>query len=476
MSYRTKDQAASLRALTDRPVKLIEATAAEQELIIALAHDHDNTRGIYAQCVAAGIEDRDFSVLKGEHHAIWMGMKLLQKRGTPITQATLLRELRRSQVDESVDYEVVLRQLYSQEPRWDLVETSIEEVRQAGIQRYIQIESLQLLHGASRLDAGMISSRLSKLSEQTIASASESIDLSGGIDAYRAHIHHTFSRSMQGQGATLRTPLKRLNRVFAGGFEPGRYILIGGPPKAGKTKLATYIAWHLMRDCAAVVDWFSTEMTLPMMIAALMGPAAKVPFYQAYSAEPTNDDVTYARGQREDAVAALGPVINRGVAAITAAPGTFHYRMVGGDVSVQAIESTIKRRVIEMEARGDKRPYIAFVDYVQGVPSGERLGSERDEIRATSMMLNAIAKRLNVPVVGIYHTGRGSDAAYGSSQLEKDADITVVIKAGTEQDKRPDDWRAVEATFNRHDQCRRCELRADLSRAIFEEWNDDNIR
>lgn len=467
-------EAQQIQRLIDRPVTLINSIHAEQELLRALAQDTSPEHLVYSTAMAGGIQARDFSPTSDWHRPLWQAIEGLIKRERPVTQATLLSYLRQHPTPNPVDYERLLSELYAQPAQQEHIQANIDEVKQAGIQRYIQIESLTLLHGAQKLDADKLSSRLAQLSEQSVGARQESTSLTDGVERFRAHLNGRLPRALEGKGARLSLPNKDLGEMWAGGFEPGRYYLLGGPPKAGKTKLATHMIWQLMYHCGAVIDWFSTEMTLEMTIASLLGPAADIPFRQAYTLEPSQDDVRAAGADRPRAVAQIAKQISDGMRILTNSGGDLHHRMVGGDVTVRAIEATVKRRLMEMSARGDKRPYMVVVDYVQGLSTGDNLGSERDEIRNVSLALNALAKHRDVPVLGLYHTNRNDPLqAYGSAQLEKDGDVTNVI---TIREDMPKNHRELVTTYSRHHEPGRLELDCDLARARFKTWQHEQPR
>lgn len=464
-------EAQQIQRLIDKPVKLIDSIHAEQELLRALVQDTSPEHLVYSAAISGGIQDRDFTPTSDWHRPLWLAVEGLIKRNRPVTQATLLSYLRQHPMPNPVDYERLLGELYAQPAREDLIQTHIDEVKQAGLQRYVQVESLTLAHSAQQMTSDRISSRLAKISEQSATTRHESTSLSDGVELYREHLNGRLPRALEGKGARLALPLHELNEAWAGGFEPGRYYLLGGPPKAGKTKLATWMIWQLMYRCGAVVDWFSTEMTLEMTIASLLGPAAGLPFRQAFALEPSNDDVREAGGDRPRAVAALAKSISDGMRILTNSGGDLHHRMVGGEVSVRAIESTVKRRLMEMSARGDHRPYMVVVDYVQGLSTGDNLGSERDEIRNVSLALNALAKQKDVPILGLYHTNRNDPLqAYGSAQLEKDGDVTNVITIREDMAKN---HRELVTTYSRHHEPGRIELDCDLARARFTSWQQE---
>lgn len=467
----TRDEAQAIKALIERPVQLTDSIAAEQGLLRALAQDTHGEHQAFALTIAGGVQDRDFTPTSAWHRQLWVAIKALQQRGVPCNHATLLRELRKTQpADSRIDYDALLSELYAVEADWSSLDAYIEEVREAGIQRYVQIESLTLLHGARRMDAAMLSSRLAALSERTVSNKSISTSLDEGLDELRTHWYERYDDVIHDRGAALRTPLQGINDAFVD-FEPGMFLLLGGAPKAGKTKLATWMAWHFIHDCGAVVDWFSTEMSRKATFCSLMGPSHGLTLRQALHLKPTEDDMRACRGDRHAAAAMVAKAATDAARDYRTLQGTIHHTMVGGDVSVRTIEATIKRRRIEMSAREDKRPYIAIVDYLQGVPSGDNLGSERDEIRQVSLLLNAVTNQLNVPMLALYHTNRNSPLqAYGSAQMEKDADSSNVIQAVEGQ---PDDYRELVGTWNRHAQSKVVRLRANLAHARFEMWPED---
>lgn len=444
------------------PLKLVTNLEAERAVLEALCHDPDKTAWI--ACSREAVSDLDFATQEPYHRHAYRCIAALHRAGAPVTPATLLAELRRSAApSQGYDLDHVVKTLFAAAPGQHLAD-AIRELKRAGAARRAQVECLTLMQGAHVMDVERLSSRLGELSHGVgagLESDAHSLSSDGGrLSAHWAAIVQQRS-DPEGQ---LKTGVPCFDEMWAGPLVGGRYYMLGGPPKSGKTKLATWMAWQMLSKRQAVIDWFSVEMTFEMTVCSLMGPGWGLTMDQAYSLKPSLADQRLHGGDFE-ATLALVETVDRCRRELIAMPGELHHRMVGSGVTCEHIVAQIQRRLIEREATGDKRPYIVIVDYLQDVPSGKRGLDERLEISTTSTMLRAACKQHNVPILGIFHTQEASPIkAFGSSKLSKDADVFNVITSSEEEPSE----RWLQTVLSRHHMPGApLKLGADLARARF---------
>lgn len=444
-------------------VKLVTNLEAERAVLEALCHDPDKSAWI--ACTREAVSDLDFSTSEPYHRHAYRCIAALHRAGAPVTAATLLAELRRS-ADPAQGYNLdhVVKLLFEAMPQPEHLPDSIRELKRAGAARRVQVECMTLMQGAHVMDTERLSSRLSSISHGLDVSAQQEVhSLSNDGGRLNAHWARVVKRRSDPEGQLI-TGYESFDEMWAGGLMDGLYYMLGAPPKAGKTKLATWMAWHYLFMRHAVIDWFSVEMTFEMTVCSLMGPGWGLTMDQSYNLKPSMADQRLHGGDF-DASLALMRSVDQYRRELIAMPGELHHRMVGGDVTCEHIVSQIQRRTIERAASGDKRPYLAIVDYIQDIPSGKRGLDERLEISTTSTMLRAACKQYEVPILGIFHTQETNPTkAFGSSKLSKDADVFNIIT--TSEDDPSERW--LQTILSRHHMPGApLKLGADLARARF---------
>jgi len=457
-----RDQRKAEQMFKAGQIKLVHNPEAEHAVLVALCQDPD--RSAWITCTREAVSDMDFGTKQPYHRHAYRCIATLHGAGAPIAPATLLSELRRTaDPKQPFNLEELVKLLYAAPPTPHLVE-NLRELKRAGVARRTQIECMTLIQSAHVMDHESLSSRLNAISQDLdIGSAQEAVSLAADGGRLGAHWRGVLEHHANPKGQ-LNTGIPSFDRMWAGSLIGGRYYMLGGPPKSGKTKLATWMAWHYYAHRSAVIDWFSVEMTFEMTVCALMGSGWGLTMDQAFNLEPTLADQRRYGGDFQARCALAETVAQRRQELITM-PGDFHHRMVGGDVTCEHIVAQIQRRHIEREATGDRRPYLAIVDFLQDVPSGKRGLDERMEISATSTMLRSACKHFKIPILGIFHTQEANPTkAFGSSKLSKDADVFNTIEG--QEDSPGERW--LKTILSRHHMpTPALRLGADLSCARF---------
>lgn len=199
--------------------------------------------------------------------------------------------------------------------------------------------------------------------------------------------------------AGLSTGLRDLDSVL-GGLRPGNLCIIAGRPGMGKTAMAMNIAQH--QSCPTAV--FSLEMSELELVGRMVATLGV-----------DYERITTPRKHQD-----FEPITQ----ALARLPKTMHICDKGG----QTIDE------IEAESYRLKQAHgigLVAVDYLQIVRAkGER---EYDVVSAVSRRLKAMAKRLELPVVGVAQLNRSVETRGGpprprisdlreSGQIEQDAD------------------------------------------------------
>ena len=228
----------------------------------------------------------------------------------------------------------------------------------------------------------------------------------------------------EGGLAGISTGLTDLDKKL-GGLHSSDLLILAGRPSMGKTSLATNIAFNIAKSYkkglkpdgsdgaieGGVVGFFSLEMSAEQLAARILSEAAEVP-----SEQIRRGDMTEAEFRR----------FVEAAKALEACP--------------LYIDDTPSIPIAQLAARARrlKRTHgldLLIVDYVQLVrgTSDNRV----QEIGEISMGLKAIAKELNIPVVGLSQLSRQVESREDkrpqlsdlreSGSIEQDADVVMFV-------------------------------------------------
>ncbi|MEM8577515.1 MAG: replicative DNA helicase [Pseudomonadota bacterium] len=228
----------------------------------------------------------------------------------------------------------------------------------------------------------------------------------------------------EGGLAGVSTGLVDLDKKL-GGLHSSDLLILAGRPSMGKTSLATNIAFNIAKAYrrglkpdgsegaveGGVVGFFSLEMSAEQLAARILSEAAEVPSEQIRRGDMTEDE------------------FRRFVEAAKALEACPLY-----------IDDTPAIPIAQLAARARrlKRTYgldVLMVDYIQLVrgTSDNRV----QEIGEISMGLKAIAKELNIPVIGLSQLSRQVESRDDkrpqlsdlreSGSIEQDADVVMFV-------------------------------------------------
>ena len=224
--------------------------------------------------------------------------------------------------------------------------------------------------------------------------------------------------------AGVSTGLTDLDKKL-GGLHPSDLLILAGRPSMGKTSLATNVAFNIAKAYrkgikpdgsegaieGGVVGFFSLEMSAEQLAARILSEAAEVP-----SEQIRRGDMTEAEFRR----------FVEAAKALEACP--------------LFIDDTPSIHIAQLAARARrlKRTHgldLIIVDYIQLArgTSDNRV----QEIGEISMGLKAIAKELNIPVIGLSQLSRQVESREDkrpqlsdlreSGSIEQDADVVMFV-------------------------------------------------
>ena len=212
-----------------------------------------------------------------------------------------------------------------------------------------------------------------------------------------------------------------------GGLHRSDLIILAGRPSMGKTSLATNIAFNIAKAYkrgqltdgsegavdGGVVGFYSLEMSAEQLAARILSEASEVP-----SEQIRRGDMTEAEFRRfVDAAKAL-------------------------EACPLYIDDTPALPIAQLAARARrlKRTHgldVLMVDYLQLVRGTGRSENRVNEISEITMGLKAIAKELNIPVIGLSQLSRQVESREDkrpqlsdlreSGSIEQDADVVMFV-------------------------------------------------
>ena len=208
------------------------------------------------------------------------------------------------------------------------------------------------------------------------------------------------------------TGFRELDRLTAG-FQNSDFIVIAGRPSMGKTAFSLNIIENATIDHQKVCAFFSLEMSKEQLVQRMLCSRAEV-------------DATKLRGgflSESD-----WPKLTRAAGLLSEAP-----IFIDDSPAISALELRAKSRRLQREHGLD----LIVVDYLQLMRGSSRVESREREIADISRSLKALAKEMNVPVIGLSQLNRGLESRQDkrpqlsdlreSGSIEQDADLVAFI-------------------------------------------------
>jgi len=210
------------------------------------------------------------------------------------------------------------------------------------------------------------------------------------------------------------TGFKDLDQLTAG-LQPSELIIIAGRPSMGKTAFALNIATNAALNAGIGVALFSLEMAKEQLVLRMLCSEARVDNSKVragYLGERDFPKLVMAAGKLAEA-----PIYIDDTPAI----------------SVLELRAKARRLVRDRE----KKVGLIVVDYLQLMRGVGSANNREQEISEISRSLKALAKELNVPVIGISQLNRQVESRKPpkpiladlreSGAIEQDADVILFI-------------------------------------------------
>jgi replicative DNA helicase len=226
----------------------------------------------------------------------------------------------------------------------------------------------------------------------------------------------------------LATGLDDLDRVM-GGLQPSDLVILAGRPGMGKTSLATNIAFNIAKNYrfemqpdgtpktmdGGSVGFFSLEMSAEQLATRVVAEQANVPSYKIRRGDLSEEEFSRLVMASQDMQAVPLYIDDTGGLAIA--------------------QLTARARRLKRQRGLD----LIIVDYIQLLSGSAKKGNENrvQEITEITTGLKALAKELNVPIIGLSQLSRQVESRDDkrpqlsdlreSGSIEQDADVVMFV-------------------------------------------------
>jgi len=348
------------------------------------------------------------------HSKIFICMRELSERGTPVDLITISEKLRQKEWMDEIGTEVYLSEL-------------AENVAAAGnIEHYAKIvieksALRQLIHAAGEITTDCFSSeseaheildaaeaKIFAISEARIKNKFESIG-----QLLPAAFKEIESYSAGGGVVGIPSGFNALDEMTTG-FQNGDLIVVGGRPSMGKTALCLAMAQHAAVKAGYPTAVFSLEMSKSAIVQRILCSEARVSMHALRGG-------TLPKREYPKLAMHADPL--------------YHAPLYIDDTpAITVLELRAKAR--RLQAQHD----LAFVivDYLQLMTPSIKTDSFQQDISQISRSLKSVAKELNVPVIALSQLSRAAEQRTGdhrprlsdlrdSGAIEQDADVVLFV-------------------------------------------------
>ena len=368
---------------------------------------------------------------KPANGAIYDAMVELYDKHASLDVVQLHQVLVDRDILESVGGQEYLVELASSVPSAHNAEHYARLVREKAIVRRLIEQAGQILQDAytSRDDA----STMLDAAEHRIFSIAEHYE-HRDIESLRSIVDELVQEMEAREGRPASGVLTHFAELdeLTGGFQPGDFIIIAGRPSMGKSALALNIVENMAVRGATrhgdpvPVGLFSLEMSKRHLVERLLAGRAGLDLHRIRRMMLTKDQwipLQSACGDLRDAPIFIDDM---------------------GSSTLLQIRARARRMVAKYAIKA------VFIDYIQLVTAGGRSESRQLEVSEISRGLKALARELEIPVVGLSqlnrspeqretHRPRLSDLRESGS-LEQDADVVCLLHREEYYHQGEEEW------------------------------------
>ncbi len=351
---------------------------------------------------------------KEAHRLIFQSMITLFDRSEPVDLVTLTEELRRRGVLEKIGGSYYLTELTNKVASAANVEYHAKIVLEKALMRQL-IASSNEISGRAYDDAEDAFDLLDE-AEQKIFKISER-NLKRSFVSMNVALHKTMEmlESIHGRhsGVTgVPTGFTQIDNL-TGGFQKSDLIIIAGRPSMGKTAFVLSLARNAAIDFDIPVAFFSLEMSSQQLVLRLICAEARVDQHKVRTGRLPEDEWKYLSTR-------IGKLAKAKI-------------FIDDTPSLGILELRAKARRLKAE----HNIQLLVVDYLQLMQGPKGMDSREREISSISRSLKALAKEIDVPVLGLSQLNRAVEARSDkrpmladlreSGAIEQDADVVMFV-------------------------------------------------
>ena len=350
------------------------------------------------------------------HRTIYEAMLRLFDRGAPVDVLNLQEELRRSDRLEFAGGPAALALLVEEASIAAHLMSYAAIVRDMAVLRELIQTSTQVITAA--FDAKEDVQSLVDEAERRIFGLAErrlegsALPVGKILKNTFEYIEQLYERKEHVTGVA--TGFEKLD-LETSGLQPSDFIIIAGRPSMGKTAFALNIAQYVGITLRRKVLVLSLEMSAQQLVQRMLCAEAKVDAQSVRTGYLTSADwhrLTAAAGRLSEAAI-----------------------FIDDSPALSVLEARAKARRMKAEHGLD----LVIIDYLQLMRGRAAIENRQQEISEISRSLKALAKELNVPVVGLSQLSRAVEARAQrdfrpqlsdlreSGALEQDADLILFL-------------------------------------------------
>ncbi|MBC9786495.1 replicative DNA helicase [Heliobacillus mobilis] len=395
-----------MSSLFDRlPPQNIEA---EQSVLGSMLLDGD---AVYKATELLKPED----FYKEAHQIIFRTLLTLSQRGEPVDLITLTEELRQTGNLERVGSIPYLIELGNVVPTAANVEHYSRIVSEKSLLRQVIRASTKITQKG--YDATDEVDQILDEAEQAFLEIAQRQTRDGMVSLREVlvntldHIEHLYSRKSEVTGVA--THFRELDRMTSG-LQPSDMVIVAARPAMGKTAFCLNIAQNAAVRDKVPVAVFSLEMSREQLVQRMLASEALIDQQRLRTGDLSEQD---------------WDTLTRAITPLSDAP-----IYIDDTAGITVMEMRAKCRRLKTE----KGLGLIIIDYIQLMQgAGKRSENRQQEISEISRSLKALARELNVPVVGLSQLSRSVEQTTDkkpnlshlreSGALEQDADMVMFI-------------------------------------------------
>lgn len=217
----------------------------------------------------------------------------------------------------------------------------------------------------------------------------------------------------------------KLDFIFGGGMFGGQLIIIGARPAVGKTAFTLNLADNAMLQQPDLqVDFFTLEMNKMQMVQRFISKMTEV-----NSMKFRNPKLSLRKDEKAKVTASGVKLMQSNL------------RVHDSMFNIREIERQIRRRHYE----SDGKPYIAFVDYLGLIDSGDNRQPRHVQVGEITRIFKMLTNELNIPIVLLSQLNRGIEGRQDkkpnlsdlreSGSVEQDANIVMFLHEDLETER-----------------------------------------